>query len=138
MEILLLSFAAQPGRAMSTMDGLGTEIFGAIQGNQNVASEPAESVQGRQASLPAQQPYRQTPDEVVPVSFCFLALFFVLAATFGRITLTTQADAEGLKILDHLMMMERRSGIICPRLPSAGSKDTSNNSVTALSLIGAT
>jgi hypothetical protein len=45
MEILLLSFAAQPGRAMSTMDGLGTEIFGAIQGNQHVASEPAESVQ---------------------------------------------------------------------------------------------
>src|SRR5580693_6636728 len=45
MEILLLSFAAQPGRAMSTMDGLGTEIFGAIQGNQHMPSEPAEGVQ---------------------------------------------------------------------------------------------
>src|SRR6516164_4938964 len=40
MEILLAGFAAQSRRAVRTMDGLGTEIFGAIECDQTVCPFP--------------------------------------------------------------------------------------------------
>ncbi|MGA2291602.1 DUF2927 domain-containing protein, partial [Bradyrhizobium sp.] len=45
MEILGLSFAAQPGRAMPTMDVLGAEIFRSIQGDQHMIPQPTKSIQ---------------------------------------------------------------------------------------------
>ena len=45
MEILLAILAAQPCRAMRTMDGLGAEILGSIERDQHVIVQPAEAVQ---------------------------------------------------------------------------------------------
>jgi hypothetical protein len=39
---VLSVFAAPPGRTVRTIDGLGTEIFGAVEGNQHMTVGAAE------------------------------------------------------------------------------------------------
>ena len=45
VEILLLALAALPCRAIVTMDFVGVEIFGAVQGDEDMTSQPLELVE---------------------------------------------------------------------------------------------
>jgi hypothetical protein len=47
MEILLAGFAAQSRLAVRAMDGLGTEILGAIEGDQHMIAKATEARQTR-------------------------------------------------------------------------------------------
>jgi len=45
VEILLLALAALPGRAIVSMDVLGAEILGPVEGDQHMVSQPLERLQ---------------------------------------------------------------------------------------------